>query len=291
MTAQAFLVPRRSLLYMPGANARALEKAQSLDCDTIIFDLEDAVAPDAKVLARSQVLAALEQNTYGHRELVVRCNGLNTPWGMDDLHCFANAAIGALLFPKIESAAQIAEIRDALASHGSSLPLWIMIETPTAVLNLQHFAADPQVTALVMGTSDLVKELRAQHTPSRDNLAYALQQCVLVARHLGKEIFDGVHLDFRNLDSLREACEAGRAMGFDGKTRIHPDQVSVANEVFGFSGNEVSKAQAILSAWQNGLKQGQGVVELDGQLIENLHAEEAERVVIFAHALARRTSA
>ena len=147
MTAQAFLVPRRSLLYMPGANARALEKAQSLDCDTIIFDLEDAVAPDAKVLARSQVLAALEQNTYGHRELVVRCNGLNTPWGMDDLHCFANAAIGALLFPKIESAAQIAEIRDALASHGSSLPRWIMLETPPAVLSLQPLAAEPQAPA------------------------------------------------------------------------------------------------------------------------------------------------
>lgn len=289
MTGQAFLVPRRSLLYMPGANPRAMEKAQSLDCDTIIFDLEDAVAASVKSQARSQVLAALTHNTYGHRELVVRCNGLDTPWGMDDLRCFADAPIGALLFPKIESTAQIREIKYALASHGSPLPVWIMIETPTAVLNLQHFAADPRITALVMGTSDLVKELRAQHTPSRDNLAYALQQCLLVARHLGKEIFDGVHLDFRNLDSLREACEAGRAMGFDGKTLIHPDQVSVANDVFGYSDDEVTKARAILSAWQNASGQGKGVAELDGQLIENLHAEEAERVVIFADALARRT--
>ena len=139
MTGQAFLVPRRSLLYMPGANPRAMEKAQSLDCDTIIFDLEDAVAASVKSQARSQVLAALTHNTYGHRELVVRCNGLDTPWGMDDLRRFADAPIGALLFPKIESAAQIREIKDALASHGSPLPVWIMIETPTAVLNLQHF--------------------------------------------------------------------------------------------------------------------------------------------------------
>jgi citrate lyase subunit beta/citryl-CoA lyase len=210
---------------------------------------------------------------------------------MDDLRCFADASIGALLFPKIESAAQIAEIKDAMASHGSSLPLWIMIETPTAVLDLQHFAADPQVTALVMGTSDLVKELRAQHTSSRDNLAYALQHCVLVARHLGKEIFDGVHLDFRNLNSLREACEVGRAMGFDGKTLIHPDQVPVANDVFGYSDDEVAKAQALLSAWHNAVRQGKGVAELDGQLIENLHAEEAERVVTFAQALGRRAMA
>ena len=291
MTAQASIVPRRSLLYMPGANPRAMEKAQSLDCDTIIFDLEDAVAASAKTLARSQVLAALAQNAYGHRELVVRCNGLDTPWGMDDLSCFAKASIGALLFPKIESAAQITEIKDALASCGSSLPLWIMIETPTAVMDLPHFAGDAQITGLVMGTSDLVKELRAQHTPSRDNIAYALQRCVLVARHLRKEIFDGVHLDFRNLDSLREACEAGRAMGFDGKTLIHPDQVPVANEVFGFSAAEVAKARAILSAWQDALQQGKGVAELDGQLIENLHAEEAERVVTFAQALAQRQMA
>ena len=288
MIAQAPIVPRRSLLYMPGANPRAMEKAQSLDCDTIIFDLEDAVAASAKSQARSQVLEALAQNTYGHRELVVRCNGLDTPWGVDDVHCFANATVSALLFPKIESAAQIAEIKEALASQGSSLPLWIMIETPTAVLDLRHFAADPQITALVMGTSDLVKELRAQHTPSRDNLAYALQHCVLVARHLGKDIFDGVHLDFRNLESLHDACEAGRKMGFDGKTLIHPDQVPIANDVFGYSPEEVTKARAILLAWRNAVEQGKGVAELDGQLIENLHAQEAERVVRFADVLARR---
>lgn len=282
------VVPRRSLLYMPGANARALEKAQGLDCDTIIFDLEDAVAPDSKALARSQVLAALASHHYGHRELIVRCNGLDTPWGQDDLEAFANSPIDGLLFPKIESQDQVAAIKSLLQTCGSKLPLWLMIETPTAVLRLEEFGGDEEVAALVLGTSDLVKELRAQHTPARHNLAYALQRCVLTARMLGKEIFDGVHLDFRNLPELRDACEAGRAMGFDGKTLIHPDQVPIANEVFGYSPEAVAQAEAILEVWQEALAQGKGVAELDGQLIENLHAHEAQRVVAFGQALRRR---
>jgi citrate lyase subunit beta/citryl-CoA lyase len=187
---------------MPGANSRALKKAQTLDCDTIIFDLEDAVAPAAKAEARSQVLDALALHDYGHRELVVRCNGLDTPWGLDDLQAFANAPIAALLFPKIETTAQIDAIAAALVALDSALALWIMIETPTAVLDLRDLAEDERVACLVMGTSDLVKELRASHTPKRENLGYALQRCVMVARHAGKEIFDGVHLDFRNLESL-----------------------------------------------------------------------------------------
>lgn len=288
MLSSTVFVPRRSLLYMPGANARALEKAQDLDCDTIIFDLEDAVAPDSKAQARAQVQAALASHGYGHRELIVRCNGLDTPWGQDDLEAFAGAPIDGLLFPKIESTAQVAEIKSQLQIRGSMLPLWLMIETPTAVLRLEEFGGDEQVAALVMGTSDLVKELRAQHTPARHNIAYALQRCVLTARMLGKEIFDGVHLDFRNLLELRDACEAGRAMGFDGKTLIHPDQVAIANEVFGYSPEAVAQAEAILRIWQEALAQGKGVAELDGQLIENLHAEEAQRVVAFGQALRRR---
>jgi citrate lyase subunit beta/citryl-CoA lyase len=288
MLSSPAVVPRRSLLYMPGANSRALEKAQGLDCDTIIFDLEDAVAPDAKLLARAQVQAALDNHSYGHRELIVRCNGLDTPWGRDDLETFANTPIDGLLFPKIESADQVAAIKLLLQDQGSTLPLWLMIETPTAVLRLEEFGADEQVVALVMGTSDLVKELRAQHTSARQNIAYALQRCVLTARMLGKEIFDGVHLDFRNLAELRNTCEAGRAMGFDGKTLIHPDQVSIANEVFGFSTDELAKAEAILRVWQEALDQGKGVAELDGQLIENLHAQEARRIVEFGQALSRR---
>lgn len=283
------IVPRRSLLYMPGANARALEKAQTLDCDTIIFDLEDAVAPAAKVAARSQVLNALALHTYGHRELVVRCNGLDTPWGLDDLQAFANAPIAALLFPKIETTAQIDAIATALVAQDSALALWIMIETPTAVLDLRDLAEDERVACLVMGTSDLVKELRASHIPKRENLGYALQRCVMLARHANKEIFDGVHLDFRNLDSLREVCEAARAMGFDGKTLIHPRQIAIANEVFGYASDEVAHAQEVLAAWESALAAGKGVAELSGQLIENLHAEEARRVVAFAAALRQRS--
>ena len=282
------VVPRRSILYMPGANARALEKAQSIDCDAVIFDLEDAVAPTAKAQARQQVSQALQHHHYGHRELVVRCNGLETAWGMDDLQTFAQAPVAALLFPKIESVAQIENIKLSLAACNSNLPIWIMIETPTAVLNLQSFAGDSSVECLVMGTSDLVKELRAQHTPLRSNLDYALQHSVLVARHYQKDIVDGVHLDFRNLDTLRDVCVAGRAQGFDGKTLIHPDQVAVANEIFGFSDVQVTYARGVLEAWQAALAQGLGVAELDGQLIENLHADEAERVVAFAQALAQR---
>jgi citrate lyase subunit beta/citryl-CoA lyase len=289
MSAEKMVVPRRSLLYMPGANARALEKAEAIDCDTIIFDLEDAVASAAKTQAREQVRAALAQYQYGYRELVVRCNALETEWGLEDLQTFATAPISALLFPKIENPEQILRIKRELALRGSSLPLWIMVETPTAVLNLQQFADDAAVTCLVMGTSDLVKELRAEHLPSRSNLDYALQHCVLVARHLRKDIFDGVHLDFRNVHSLREACEAGRAMGFDGKTLIHPDQVPIANEVFGYGDNDVDHAQAVLEAWHEASVKGRGVAELNGQLIENLHAEEAQRVVAYAKALAERT--
>lgn len=290
MSASTAVIPRRSLLYMPGANARALEKAQSLDCDTVIFDLEDAVAPDAKETARAQVLWALNNHDYGHRELVVRCNGLDTPWGEDDLRAFADQRLGGLLFPKIENPEQVLAIKALLNECDSALPIWLMIETPTAVLQLEHFAGVDQVAALVLGTSDLVKELRAAHTPSRDNLSFALQRCVLVARHLRKEIFDGVHLDFRNLPDLRRVCESARAMGFDGKTLIHPDQISVANEVFGFSADEVAHAEAVLEAWRQALAEGKGVAELQGQLIENLHAEEAQRVVTYASALKQRVS-
>ena len=282
------IVPRRSLLYMPGANARALEKAQAIDCDTILFDLEDAVAPSAKSQAREQVAHALGRHQYGHRELVVRCNGLDTPWGLEDLQAFANAPVAALLFPKIESNEQINHIKEQLASCHSTLPIWLMIETPLAVLNLEQFAGDPKVDCLVMGTSDLVKALRAQHTTSRHNLAYALQRCVTVARAYHKDIVDGVHLEFRNLESFQAACEEGRDLGFDGKTLIHPSQVPIANTVFGFSDAAIANAQALLQAWQQALDAGKGVAELNGQLIESLHADDARRILAFAEAMGLR---
>lgn len=274
---------------MPGANTRAMEKAKGLDCDTIIFDLEDAVSPDAKDTARGQVIDAIQAGGYGHRELVVRGNGLDTPWGANDIAAFAGLPIAAMLFPKIETLAQVQAIVTLLDEHGGAhLPVWLMVETPAGVLDLAQFADHSRVEALVMGTSDLVKELRASHTPSRHNLDYALQHCVLVARRFGKDILDGVHLDFQNEEALREVCVGGRAMGFDGKTLIHPSQVSIANEVFGYSDDDVENARRTLAVWQEALAAGKGVAVLDGKLVENLHAAEAERVVAFADALVGR---
>jgi citrate lyase subunit beta/citryl-CoA lyase len=275
---------------MPGANERAMEKAKSLDCDGIIFDLEDAVAASSKAEARDKVAGVVQGGGYGYRELIVRINGLDTLWGKDDLAVAATLPVHALLFPKVESAAQVAEIVAAVdASGGSHLPIWVMIETPKGVLDVREVAsASERVQCLIMGTSDLVKELRAEHTPTRSNLAFALQHCVLAAREAGVDVLDGVHLDFRNLDSFREACEQGRAMGFDGKTLIHPTQVETANEVFGYGEEAIEDARAVLEVWAAAQAEGKGVAELDGRLIENLHAAEAERVLAFAQALADR---
>jgi citrate lyase subunit beta/citryl-CoA lyase len=283
--------PRRSVLYMPGANARALEKAQTIPCDVVIFDLEDAVSPDAKVMAREQVLVAAQSGKYGYRELVVRANGLETPWGKDDLAAFADGSITTLLFPKIERLEQIELICSELHKHAAShVQLWIMIETPVGVLDARQLAMHPRVEALVMGTSDLVKELHATHIPSRSNLHHALQHCVLAARAASKVILDGVHLDFRNLESFRESCDQGRAMGFDGRTLIHPSQVDIANEVYGINAGSLEHAREVLRVWREALAAGKGVAVLNGSLVENLHAAEAERVVAFAEALAIRSA-
>jgi citrate lyase subunit beta/citryl-CoA lyase len=277
---------------MPGANARALDKARSLACDTVIFDLEDAVAVDAKETARQQVADAIAEGGYDYRELVVRVNGLDTDWGAADVSAFAAQGIDALLFPKVESAAQVRNIVEVVDAAGAtSLPLWLMIETPVGVLDVRAIAtSSDRVRCLVMGTSDLVKELRARHIPSRSNLGYALQHCVLAARSTKCEILDGVHLDFRNLDSFRDACEHGRDIGFDGKTLIHPSQIDIANEVFGYGDDAADHARAVIEVWREAQAQGKGVAVLDGQLVENLHVAEAQRVLAFADSLARRTT-
>ena len=275
---------------MPGANQRAMEKARTLPCDSIIFDLEDAVAQVAKVTARELVAAMVREGGYGFRELVVRVNGLDTEWGLHDLEVAAQLPVDALLFPKVESAAQLLEIeRRVDAAGGAELPLWLMIETPRGVLEVREVAAASNRTAcLVMGTSDLVKELRATHTPERHNITYALQHCVLAAREAGLDALDGVHLDFRNLESFALTCEQGRQMGFDGRTLIHPSQIEMANRIFGYSEAEIHDAQAVLVVWREAQAAGKGVAELDGRLIENLHAAQAERVIAWAGALSRR---
>ncbi len=277
---------------MPGANDRALAKARTLDCDALIFDLEDAVAPSAKTAARASVCRVIEEGGYEHRELIVRVNALETPWGADDLAAVARLPVHGLLFPKVSTVVQVAQIDEALAAAGAStLPRWYMVETPQAILELETLVdASTALTVLVMGTSDLVKELRGRHRPDRANLAYALQRTVTVARARGLTVLDGVHLDFRNLDSFRAICEDGLDMGFDGKTLIHPSQIDIANAVFGPGAEEVAWAERVVEAWEGATAAGKGVVELDGQLIENLHAEEAQRTLAVAKAIRGRSA-
>jgi len=278
--------PRRSALYMPAANARAMEKARDLPCDTLIFDLEDAVAPDQKAAARQQLAAALEAGGYGHRERIVRVNGLNTPWGADDLTAVARLDVDGVLLPKIETPEQVHACAQRV---GALLPIWVMIETPRGVLGAERIVAGSErVRVLVMGTSDLVTELRARHTEAREPLVPALAHCVLVARAYDRVVLDGVHLDFRNLESFERACRQGRELGFDGKTLIHPGQVDIANRTFGPSTDEIALAQQIVAAWRDAQQAGKGVVVVNGKLVENLHAIEAQRTLAFADALRRR---
>ncbi len=283
--------PRRSVLYMPGANTRALEKARGLDCDSIIFDLEDAVAPDAKTVARSAVAAAVAEGGYGSRERVVRINGLETPWGESDLAAALEMDIDAVLVPKIEDQQQLDQVYAAFERADAQPTLWIMVETPRGVLQCERLIADnPRVAVLVMGTSDLTSELRARHTQDRLPMLSALSQCLLVARAHDRVILDGVHLDFRNETTFRAACVQGRDLGFDGKTLIHPSQIDVCNEVFGPSDAEVEDAWLVKAAWDEAQRSGKGVAVVDGRLVENLHAVEADRVLAFAEAIAARTS-
>jgi citrate lyase subunit beta/citryl-CoA lyase len=278
------LRPRRSVLYMPGANQRALEKARSLAADTLILDLEDAVAPEAKADARTRVQAAVAAGGYGDKEIIVRANGLETPWGGSDLDVIATMPVHGVLLPKIETAAAVAAARARLGRD--DLPLWIMIETPLALLRLAAIVeAAAGVTALVMGTSDLVKELRARHTPGRQEVVGALAHCVLVARAFGLIALDGVHLDFRNEETFAAACGQARDLGFDGKTLIHPSQIDIANAVFGPAPADVAHAHRVIAAAADAERAGKGVAVLDGRLIESLHVAEAKRVLEFAAAL------
>jgi citrate lyase subunit beta/citryl-CoA lyase len=278
--------PRRSVLYMPAANARAMQKARELPCDALIFDLEDAVAPDAKATARGLLAEALAAGGYGHRECVVRVNGLDTPWGSDDLAALDGLPVDAVLLPKIERPEQVTA---CLERVGSNLPVWVMIETPRGVLGIESILSScNRIEVAVMGTSDLVTELRGRHTAGREGLLPALAHCVLAARACGRIVLDGVHLDFRNLSSFERICRQGRDLGFDGKTLIHPSQIDIANAAFGPDADEVAMARRIIAAWEEAQQAGKGVVVVDGKLVENLHAAEARRTLAFATALEQR---
>jgi citrate lyase subunit beta/citryl-CoA lyase len=275
---------------MPGANARALEKSRTLPADALIFDLEDAVAPDAKTMARAQVIEAVEAGGYGKREVFVRTNGLNTPWGYDDLVAVAKAAPDAVLLPKVESAETVRQAESVLVSHGapSDLAIWCMMETPRAMLHAEEIAdASPRLGGLVMGTSDLAKDLQAQHTAMRLPLITALGLCMLAARAARIAILDGVYLDLNDHEGFVDSCRQGAELGFDGKTLIHPKQLAAANEVFAPSDDEVRLSQEIIEAYAQAEAQGRGVVVVDGKLIEKLHVDHAKRVVALAKAIER----
>ena len=286
--------PRRSVLYMPGSNTRALEKGRSLPADSLILDLEDAVAPDAKATARAQIAAALTEGGYGRREIVVRVNGLDSPWGRDDVTAMATSGADAVLLPKVETAAMVHELECLMDKAGApaSMGIQCMMETPLGMLNAQQVAgASRRITCLVMGTSDLVKDLQAAHTPQRLPVLTSLGLCILAARACGVAIVDGVHLDLSDEAGFAAQCLQGKELGFDGKTLIHPKTIAKANEVFAPSGEEIAWSHKIIAAHAEAMAGGKGVVVVDGKLIENLHVENARRLVALAQAIAELESA
>ena len=277
---------RRSVLYMPSSNPKALEKAKGLACDGIIFDLEDAVAPDAKPAAREAAAAAASSGAYGNRELVIRVNGIGTEWHDSDLAAAAQAGPDAILVPKVNSADEVRTLVAALERAGAPqrTALWAMIETPVAILHAEDIAtASDRLTCFVLGTNDLVKELFAEHTPGRAPVLTSLSLALLAARSAGIAILDGVYNDVRDTDGFTAECRQGREFGFDGKTVIHPGQVGIANTEFAPSEQAVADARGILDAWQAGA--GSGVVTYNGRMIENLHVDSARRTLAIAEAI------
>ena len=282
------LRPRRSVLYMPGSNARALEKGRTLPADCLILDLEDAVAPDAKETARGQIRDALGVGGYGGRELIVRVNGLDTAWGRDDIAVAASAGADAVLLPKVESADAVHKTAAALDEAGApqGLAIWCMMETPLGMLHAEEVASSsPRVEALVMGTSDLAKDLQAAHTRDRLPMITSLGLCLLAARAAGVAILDGVHLDLADDEGFEYSCRQGKDMGFDGKTLIHPKTIEAANRIFAPTDEEVAWSHTIIEAHAEAASEGKGVVVVDGKLIENLHVEAARRLVAMAEVI------
>lgn len=280
--------PRRSVLYMPGANTRALEKARTLPADALIFDLEDAVAPEAKEAARTNVVLAAESRAYGKREIVIRCNGLGTPWGEADIEAIAQSGADAILVPKVESATQVTHVVSLLDTAGAptTMAVWAMMETPKGILRAEEIAGShPRLALFVMGTNDLVKDMRARHTPMRLPMITALGIGMLAARAHGLAILDGVYNDIQDSEGFRAVCQQGLEIGFDGKTLIHPSQVEPCNEIFAPSAAELEMAGKIVAAFKAAQAEGKGVVTVDGRMIENLHVEQAERALALASAI------
>ena len=290
--------PRRSVLYMPGSNAKALAKASTLPADALILDLEDSVALDQKIAAREQVVRAVRAGGFGGREVVIRINGPHTPWGEDDLAAAAAAKPDAILLPKVDGPGAIMVAARALreAEAPEETRIWAMMETPNAILNagsIASVAADPssRLSVMVMGLNDLAKETRARLTPGRPTMTAWLASCVVAARAHGVDILDGVYHDIKDLDGFRLECLQGRDMGLDGKTLIHPSQIDICNEVFAPTPAEVESAAAIIEAFALPENAGKGVIQLNGRMVELLHADMAQRTLAIAEAIVERSKA
>ena len=286
--------PRRSVLYMPGSNTRALEKAKSLPADALILDLEDAVAPNAKESARGQVCDAVNAGGYGMRELIIRVNGLATPWGYADIAAAACSGADAVLLPKVESADAIRQLETIMVNSGApeSMTIWAMMETPRSILNATQIAeASKRTECLVMGTSDLAKDLHCAHTRQRLPMITSLGICLLAARAANLAILDGVYLDLNDEEGFEYACRQGAELGLDGKTLIHPKTIELANRMFSPSPIEVDWSRKIIAAHAEAAAEGKGVAVVDGMLIENLHVENAKRLVAMADAIAEMETA
>jgi citrate lyase subunit beta / citryl-CoA lyase len=283
--------PRRSVLYLPASNLRALEKAATLPADALILDLEDAVAPDAKPLARTQACQAASSGNYGERDIAIRINGLATQWGKDDLAAVAAAKPYAVLIPKVDDADSLRSIAAELDRQGAKdTRIWAMMETTRGMLNAASIAAaHERLEVMVMGTNDLARELQVQISPTRAALQTSLQLCLLAARTHGKIIVDGVYNDVRNLDGFTVECRQGAELGFDGKTLIHPSQIDPCNQVFSPSERELTEAREIVAAFEAAVREGKGVITVGGRMIENLHVDHATRILRMAESLARRT--
>jgi len=284
--------PRRSVLYMPGSNARAIEKAKTLPADGVIIDLEDAVAPDAKVAARKQVAEAVKAGGFGKREVFVRVNGIDTEWHAEDLHDAGHAAPDGIVVPKITSLDQLEQIGRRLLDMGidHKTRVWAMIETPIAIFNVKDIAAaakdsETRLAGLILGTNDLAKETGAKFVPGRAPMVPWLATCILAARAYGISILDGVYNDLSNAEGFLRECEQGRDLGFDGKTLIHPNQVGPCNDVFSPSADEVAQARKIIAAFDQPENKGKGVVSLDGRMVERMHADIARKTVAVADAI------
>ncbi len=279
--------PRRSVLYMPSSNERALEKAKTIACDGLILDLEDAVAPDAKPEARQNAAAAVRSSEYGNRELTIRVNGADTEWHAEDIAIAAAAGPDAIVVPKVNSPEAVRSLVASIEAAGApeKTKLWAMIESPYAILHCEEIAAaSDRLTVLVLGTNDLVKETYTEHVPGRAPLLTSLQLAVLAARATGKVVLDGVYNDVKNIDGFLAECEQGRQFGFDGKTLIHPGQVDGANEAFAPSEQAIEDARGMLAAWD---ARETGVVTYNGRMVESLHVESAQRTLAIAEAISQ----